>query len=420
MLFRYKFYSRVGDSYALKLIRTILGGDKNLMTEVYTETKAIIKDELYSQYNWYYNSFLNTIQVSSNDFFSDLFSFQLVSLSKNINILFQGDDYFVTKIRIDKQHDVFFRGSEGAIKIILDNVLGESKKKFQLSNISELEAKIISSFNDYLFNNISPILLPAPPKNQKRKNFNTINLTLFIKDKKNPEGGKFIISLPEILLNPVQVVSQEEKFDISNFNRSKVDVNIKVGTTRFPIKDLKHLEKEDIVIFDNSNVKNMQLIYKDYKRNFKINPNLGLITSIDNDGGNHMEENSLPQNLWDNIQVEMGAEFDKVKITLGELKNIEQGLVVDISSVYNNKISLKVENKIIANGELVIINDRYGVRINEIFTGVPTKVDDLSQPRIESADGHQQEHEQVPQQTPAVSEEEEFDYSDFELDDEDI
>jgi len=396
-----------------------LGGDKNLMTDAYTEINTSAKDELYAQYNWYHDSFLPKIQVACDEFFSELFSFKFVSLSKNINMLFQGDDYFVTKIRIDKQHDIFFRCSEGAIKVILDNVLGESKKRFQIGNITELEAKIISSFNDYLFNNISQVLLPAPPKSQKRKNFNTINLTFFVRDNQNNGGGKFIVSLPEVLLNPNPIIPQEEKFDVSSFNKSKVEVNIKIGTTTFPIRDLKHLEKEDIVIFENSNVKRMQLIYKDYKKDFKLNPNLGLITSIDNDGGHDMEENSLPQSLWDNIQVEMGAEFDKVKISLGELKNIEQGLVVDISSVYNNRISLKVENKIIANGELVIINDRYGVRINEIFTSEP-KIEDVAHQPSEQEENSEHLHEQQHEHQQPQAEEEEFDYSDFELDDADI
>lgn len=75
------------------------------------------------------------------------------------------------------------------------------------------------------------------------------------------------------------------------------------------------------------------------------------------------EENT---NLWDSIQVDMSAVFEKVKISLGELKNIEEGLVVDISSVYDNKVYLQVGDKTVAHGNLVIINDRYGVQISEI------------------------------------------------------
>lgn len=385
------------------------------MNEVGIETKSINKDKLYKEYNWFYNSFLPAIQTASNEFFSDLFSLKLISVSQNINILFQGDEYFVTKIRLDKQHDVFFRCSSDTIKIMLDRILG-ARKSFNLSNITELEAKIISSFNDYLYNSISKFLLPTPPKSQKRKNFDAIHLTFFLKDKKTGESSKIIVSLPQVLLVP-EKLEAEGNLNISDFTSSKIDVNIRVGTTKFTLKDLKNLEKEDLVIFENSNIHNMKLIFNDYKKDFRINPNPGLITSIDDGGNNMTEETSLSQNLWDNIQVEMGAEFDKVKITLGELKNIEQGLVVDISSVYDNRISLLVENKVIAKGELVIVNDRYGVRIDEVFASEKNQAEQDSQ--------FTEEIEEPISQTPKAEEEaegsdEEFDYSDFELDDQDI
>jgi len=388
------------------------------LSEVEIKTKINLKDELYAQYDWFYQSFLPSIQRAGDEFFSDLFSFKLVSLGKNINVLFQGDDYFVTKIRVDKQHDVFFRFSADAIKIILDEILG-SDKKFDLTAITELEAKIISSFNDYLYSNISSFLLPAPHKDKKRKNLDTIHLTFFIRDKKSKEGAKLIISIPQVLLAPQLVEPHNENFDISAFKSCKLDVNIKVGTTKFSLKELKNLEKEDLVIFENSDIHSMKLHYENYETEFKISPNLGLMTSIDNDnGGNNMEQHSLSQNLWDNIQVEMGAEFDKVKITLGELKNIEQGLVVDISSVYDNKISLIVENRTIAKGELVIVNDRYGVRIDEVFSSEKEQAQHVPQETEEFHEEAIEEHHVVEEEQ--SNSDEEFDYSDFELDDQDI
>lgn len=393
--------------------------------------KTILKSELYKQYNWFYQTIFHSMQVASDEFFSDYFSLDLVSISKNVNILFQGDDYFVTKIRVDRQHDVFFRNASEAIKIILDKTLGENKD-FSLTSISELEAKIISSFNDYLYSSISKFLIPAhtlSSSSKKRKNFDIIHLTFFIKDKGANTGAKIILSIPEILLAPANLEANHITFDATDFKTSKIEVNINAGTTKFPLKDIKSLEKEDIVVFEDSKINSMKLIYKDYKKEFKINQNLGLITSNNNDnGGNNMDENSLSQNLWDNIQVEMSAEFEKVKVTLGELKNIEQGLVVDISSVYDNRISLRVENKTIAKGELVIINDRYGVRIDEVFSSKQAGEQTTpaaamhEEPAMTGENETREEHSSpmVEESHKDESTNEEFDYSDFELDDEDI
>ena len=140
-------------------------------------------------------------------------------------------------------------------------------------------------------------------------------------------------------------------------------------------------------------------------------------------------------NMWDSIQVEVGAEFEKTKLSLGELKQISEGLIVDIGSIYDNKIDLKVEDKIVASGELVIINDRYGVRINEIFTetdstslstsavtDVPTAQSDeeFSEETYEEDVDTQDEQYPAKETSAQNSEDDEFDYSNFDIDDEDL
>ena len=128
----------------------------------------------------------------------------------------------------------------------------------------------------------------------------------------------------------------------------------------------------------------------------------------------------------------------KVKLTLGELKQISEGLVIDIGSVYDNKIDLKVEDKIVASGELVIINDRYGVKINEIFTeekdqasqnAESSTTDDYAEEEIDEdeqmagemfAEEHQPQEHNTQEEPEDSNEEEDFDYSDFDVDDEDI
>lgn len=125
------------------------------------------------------------------------------------------------------------------------------------------------------------------------------------------------------------------------------------------------------------------------------------------------ENTASAANLWDSIQVDINAEFEKVKISLGELKQISEGLVVDIGSIYDNRIDLKVENKIVARGELVIINDRYGVRIDEVV-----KEEEKPEPVQNQPAGAPQQAAQG--ETEALNEEEfeddDFNYDDFDED----
>ena len=159
----------------------------------------------------------------------------------------------------------------------------------------------------------------------------------------------------------------------------------------------------------------------------KLNPNMDLLIPEENDGGDGMSETH--QNIWDSIEVEMYAEFDAVKMTLGELKDIENGLVVDLTSLYDNNVTLKVEGKPIASGSLVIVNDRYGVKINEVIAeggGAPVapvqaQVDDDNSYEDVEADYAEVEESSDNFETVDDSEgEEECDYSDFELEDENI
>ena len=398
-----------------------------------TEAINTISDELFKQFEWYFQNFNNSVQAASDDFLFEGLRFKLISVSKNLNTMFQEDSYFVTKVKIDPQNEVYIRCSDNAVNTILTRALGP-KKKFVLNKITELEAKLITAFNDNLYNFISNVFAL---RGQPSKKFDITHLTFIMHDNENNSGGKVIISFPSQLVIPEDITCYDQKFSNSYFSESTVDVNIKIGSTEFTVGDLKNLEVEDIIVLDNSNIQNMLLSYKGYEQEFRITPNPGLIISVDNSEGDEMAANIPPENLWDSIQVEMGAEFDKVKISLGELKNIEQGLVVDIGSVYNNNVTLKVEEKTIATGELVIVNDRYGVKINQIFAEQksqdeqPVINNDMPQeqymnapqeyagePMAEGVDMMQEEYagEQMPQENVDGD----YDYSDFELEDEDI
>ncbi len=386
--------------------------------------------ELYAQYNWFANNYPQIVQASSDEFFLDGLQFILIGISKNINTLMDKEPYFVTKVRIDKLHDMFFRSSEKAVGIILDRALGKPNSRFNLNKLTDLEAKIITSFNDYMFNSMSKFFTPAPPE-LKRSNFDVIHLNFLIKDTETNQVAKFIITLPEELLNPDVVSSQEDKFDYGDFTSSIIDVAVKIGSTRLKLIDVKNIGLDDIVVLDNSNTDHMILKFKDYETDINLNPNLGLVMPVDNDGGS--EEMTENTNLWDSIEVEMEAQFDTVKITLGELKNIEEGLVVDLTSIYDNKVTLSVENKPIAKGELVIVNDRYGVKIDEVIANAPKNgtteetaltseeeqpmSDDFSDESMEMDENQLQQEDN---ENEGNSEEDEFDYSDFELEDEDI
>lgn len=390
---------------------------------------SISTDQLYKEYHWYQNVFPSIIQESYDEFFNPEFKLELIGVSKNINCLMDNESCFVTKVRIDYEYDMFFRLTDKAISLILNKCLGESKNKFNINKISELEAKVITSFNDFMFENVKKVLNPPPQNEIKRMNFDLIHLTFLIKEVEeyNNKTGKVIVTLPLALLHPEVVTSTSEKFSETNFPNSETYAKVFVGQTKFTLHDLKHLENDDVVVFDNSDIEKLTLTINGQDLPVRLNPNMDLLIPEDNDddGGEVM---SSTQNIWDSIEVEMYAEFDAVKISLGELKNIEDGLVVDLTSLYDNNVTLKVEGKPIASGSLVIVNDRYGVKINNVIADSgETPMPRAARPQIEDGVEPEEEYaEQEVAQAPqaqeqfADNEDEEFDYSDFELEDENI
>ena len=357
---------------------------------------SIFFDELYKQFSWYDSIFTPVIESCSKEFFYEGFEYKLASVSTNMNVLSQNETFFVTKVKINSKNDVYIRISQDAINVILDKVLGKNNKRFELTEVSELEARVITAFNDFIYESVAPNFTIEP----NRRYNEILHLTYFVKSVISDTAAKFIISVPKEILKPEEKGNNGQRFTDMDFADCPVEVNLLLGTTMFPLADIKKLDVGDIVLFENSNSSEMTLICENIVQKFKVNPNIKIIEPYDVSGGNEMDAGNT--NLWDSIQVDMSAEFDKVRVTLGELKSIEEGLIVDLCSVYDNKISLKVGGKSVATGELVIINDRFGVRIENVSDSNSSSAQ--AQPQIS-----QQE------ETEDVAQEDDFDYSDFEV-----
>lgn len=90
------------------------------------------------QYNWFQKTFPPVVQEVFDNFFEQDCKFSLLAVCKNVNSIVDKTSYFVTKVKIDKQHDMFFRFSEASIGLILEKVLGRPNNPFDLNKLTEL------------------------------------------------------------------------------------------------------------------------------------------------------------------------------------------------------------------------------------------------------------------------------------------
>lgn len=393
--------------------------------EMSTNTDKIEQNsELACQYTWYSDTFAHKIKDVAEDFFDKNFDIHLLGICKNVNSLAGKEAYFVTKVKIDKQHDVFFRLSDDAVKVILDKILGHSTRRFDIDNLSNFETKLLTTFNSFMFRGISEYFKDAQPV-LTRQNFDVVFLVFVVVDNESKTSGKLSVALPEVLLNP-EKIEENSVFPTEVFEKSIIQVRLDVGATNFSLHELKNLEIGDTVVFETSDAGHLHLKFMDYENEVFLEPNPALMVPYLNNGGNNMADENI--NIWDSIEVKMDAHFDAVDITLGELKKIHAGKVMELASVYQNNVTLTVEDKVIAHGELVVINDKYGVKITDVV--VPTIDAQVTQsvpqpakaPRVPQAQAETMDDADMMDDMGApagnqdgAAEEEDFDYSDFDL-----
>lgn len=411
----------------------MISSEKNIVSN------KTAKDNLFTEYPWFYANFRKEIAEGIKIFFEKETDVRFIGLTNDDNILFYGDEYFVNKLEINKTANYKIKISKGAVSYFLDSALGAETKNFELNYLTGIEANLIKSFSAYVYKRLESGIDKTETRATKLSK--EYSFTYFVKEG-NKHIGKIIISLPDYVLPERSNIVRKSNFTAEDFINAKTFVKIKVGKSKIELNDIKALEEGDIIVLELSNINTMSVETGGGEIPFKINPNPALIMNIDNNGGNEMEEGTgnNSQNMWDSILVDIVAEFDNVKMTLGELKEISEGLVIDVGSVYENKINLRVENKVVATGELVIINDRYGVRIDEIKQKKKQpqpeakKPTPAAQPAGAKPAPQAKANPQAPQQKPAGNKplppkapapqakegDKNFDYSDFEIEDESI
>lgn len=367
---------------------------------------------------WYKSALEETLSRAVKNFFESELDFKLVSVSKNPNISTRNDSFFVTQIKLYEDVASSFKISQNATDILLEIALGKSEYGFEIEYLTELEAKVLTAFNHNLYREASKYFVPSPKiKHLIQENELVQDYAYFtFLTEKNGVSGKIILIFPTQLLEEPQFVppiedSVPEKF----FEQCPVEVDIFVGKTKILLEDVKLLQKEDLVVLEKSDISAMKII-GDFEFKFNVNPDPMLVYNYQENSDYEISEDNMTEtktnkNRWDLIQVDMTAEFDKIKMPLGELRQISKGLIVDLADVYKNDITLKVENNAIAKGELVIIDDKYGVLIKEIFTEETKEAS---------------EDETAENITPAASSEsaqesdDDFDLDDFDIDDDDL
>ena len=68
------------------------------------------------------------------------------------------------------------------------------------------------------------------------------------------------------------------------------------------------------------------------------------------------------------IPLEITVELGRTKLMINELLKLGQGSIVELSKNGGESLDVLANQRLIARGEVVIVNDKYGVRLTEIVS----------------------------------------------------
>lgn len=87
--------------------------------------------------------------------------------------------------------------------------------------------------------------------------------------------------------------------------------------------------------------------------------------------GEGAETNSTKErnlNLILDIPLRVTVELGRTKMPVSELLNLTQGSVIELTKLAGEPMEVLVNDKLIARGEAVVVNEKFGVRLTDIIS----------------------------------------------------
>ena len=68
------------------------------------------------------------------------------------------------------------------------------------------------------------------------------------------------------------------------------------------------------------------------------------------------------------IPVSLSVVIGQTKISIRNLRQLNQGSVVELDRLAGEPLDVMVNNTLVANGEVVVVNEKYGIRLTDVVS----------------------------------------------------
>lgn len=77
------------------------------------------------------------------------------------------------------------------------------------------------------------------------------------------------------------------------------------------------------------------------------------------------------------VTLRLTVEFGRATMNVKDVLDLEKGAVIEVEKLAGEPLDIRVNNTLVAHGEVVVVNEKYGVRVTEIIS--PTEI---QEPRL--------------------------------------
>ncbi|RMG43377.1 MAG: flagellar motor switch protein FliN [Candidatus Dadabacteria bacterium] len=67
------------------------------------------------------------------------------------------------------------------------------------------------------------------------------------------------------------------------------------------------------------------------------------------------------------VPLGISVEFGRNELNIRRLLQLDRGSVIELEKLANEPLDIRVNGKLIARGEIVVVNDKYGIRVTQIM-----------------------------------------------------
>jgi flagellar motor switch protein FliN len=91
---------------------------------------------------------------------------------------------------------------------------------------------------------------------------------------------------------------------------------------------------------------------------------------LTSDAKSPKERNKRDLDFILDIPLDVSAELGRTKLLINELLQLGQGSVVELNKLAGEPLEIFVNGKLVARGEAVVINEKFGVRLTDIISPI--------------------------------------------------